>query len=172
MLNLINTSWVVDNVAGKGFYNNQSQIEDYDAYIAFLNSTRHGGYDSLNMYFFSDLLPSLGGQCNLPSTISYGEGLITDGCIINGDTMPGLSARDGSDTAPPRGHIAIHEAGHWFGLLHTFNGRACDGFNDYVADTPAQAGFSEGCPIGRDSCPDSEGEDPIHNFMDYSDDSW
>lgn len=64
------------------------------------------------------------------------------------------------------------EVGHWFGLLHTFAGRACDSFNDFVGDTPAQAGGSTGCPVGRNSCPDVEGLDPIHNFMDYSSDNW
>lgn len=64
------------------------------------------------------------------------------------------------------------EVGHWFGLLHTFNGRPCDSVNDYVADTPAQSGASVGCPVARNSCPDLAGDDPIHNFMDYSSDNW
>ncbi|KAK1461895.1 metalloprotease MEP1 [Colletotrichum cuscutae] len=85
--------------------------------------------------------------------------------------MPGMTPRSGNDTTPRKGHVAIHEVGHWFGLLHTFHGRFCEGINDQVADTPAQAGGSSGCPVGRDSCPDSPGLDPIHNFMDYSDDT-
>lgn len=87
--------------------------------------------------------------------------------------MPGMPATgDDSTDQPRRGHVAIHEVGHWLGLLHTFHGRLCESINDQVSDTPAQSGGSGGCPIGRDSCPDSPGLDPIHNYMDYSDDTW
>lgn len=173
--NHVNTSRVVDDVIGKGFYGEDTTIGDYDAYVDFLNTTRRGGYDALNLFFFTDLKPSLGGQCNLPRSVT-GRGdynVAIDGCIINGDTMPGLEGREGSPQPGPRtGVIAVHEIGHWFGLLHTFNGRPCDAINDGIADTPAQAGGTTGCPASRDSCPDIEGLDPIHNFMDYSDDEW
>ena len=172
--NHVNTSWLVDDVIGKGFYEEGSTIGDYDAYVAHLNTTRRGGYDALNLYFFTDLTPSLGGQCNFPRPVAGDDdyNVRIDGCVINGDTMPGLSSRDPDSPQPgPRtGAIAVHETGHWFNLLHTFNGRPCDSVNDQVADTPAQAGGTSGCPVGRDSCPDMEGLDPIHNYMDYSDD--
>jgi hypothetical protein len=77
-----------------------------------------------------------------------------------------------STPKPRKGHVAIHEVGHWFGLLHTFHGKPCEGINDQVGDTAAQNGGSGGCPVGRDSCPGSEGLDPVGNFMDYSDDWW
>ena len=35
---------------------------------------------------------------------------------------------------------------------------------------PYQAEANYGCPEGFDSCP-QDGLDPIHNFMDYTDDS-
>ena len=34
----------------------------------------------------------------------------------------------------------------------------------------AESGPAFGCPVGRDSC-SSAGVDPIHNYMDYTDDS-
>lgn len=100
----------MDDVIGRGFYGNSSTIEDYDGYVAFRNATRRGGYGALNVFFFSDLKQSLGGQCDLPSVTASTPGtssFATDGCTVNGDTMPGLTPKDGSDPIPRLGHIAI-----------------------------------------------------------------
>ena len=69
-----------------------------------------------------------------------------------------------------KGITLVHEAGHYFGLAHTFNANTCSGDNDGIPDTPIERSPASGCPVGRDSCPNQRGLDPIRNFMDYSDD--
>ena len=126
-------------------------------------SLRRGTYSTLNIYILDSVGGNLG-YCYFPTTASPGSSAyIRDGCSILKDSLPG-----GSAVGFNLGKTATHEAGHWFGLYHTFQG-GCTGSGDGVADTPAQASPSSGCPIGRDSCPSQAGLDPIHNYMDYSD---
>ncbi len=94
----------------------------------------------------------------------YARNASVDGIRVHYGSLPG-----GDIANYNLGETATHEAGHWFGLYHTFQG-GCTATNDEVADTPAQAGPTSGCPEGADTCP-LPGTDPIHNYMDYSYDS-
>ncbi|VXB75504.1 zinc metalloprotease [Nocardioides sp. AX2bis] len=87
-----------------------------------------------------------------------------DGVRVNVGSLPG-----GDLERFDQGRTATHEVGHWLGLYHTFQG-GCTRRNDLVRDTPAQRSESSGCPVGRDSCR-LPGNDPVHNYMDYSDDA-
>jgi len=69
------------------------------------------------------------------------------------------------DTVARGGRTATHEVGHWFGLMHTFEGGCVGG--DGVDDTRPEATPSEGCDLRRKTCPGT-GYDPVQNFMDYS----
>ena len=90
-----------------------------------------------------------------------------DGIVVDWESMLHTSA-----TYAGRydlGLTAVHEAGHWLGLEHTFFG-GCNAKGDFVDDTPAMRVPTSGCPLGKDTCPEP-GLDPIHNYMDYSYDS-
>lgn len=136
---------------------------------------RQGTYNTLNLYFQTDLTGNKLGQCTLPSAIANGKQdpsvYFNDGCNINANTMP-----DGLMDGFNMGMTAVHETGHWLGLLHTFEGGSCDGPGDFIDDTPAELTPTDGCPVDpkKQTCPAQQkpGEsDPIHNYMDYSIDS-
>jgi len=122
-------------------------------------SLRRGTYSTLNLY----IRPFIGnaespdrillGHCPFPVSNPSKTDFNNDGCMVLQDTVAN------------GGKTATHEVGHWFGLLHTFEG-GCEG-GDGVDDTPAEATASEGCDLKRNTCP-GKGYDPVENFMDYS----
>ncbi|KAG8967678.1 hypothetical protein FRC03_009515 [Tulasnella sp. 419] len=123
---------------------------------------RQGGANALNVYTVSFTTNPILGYTTMPA--DYQNFPTLDGVVIDYTTLPG-----GNGAPYNLGMTLVHETGHWLGLYHTFEG-GCTGDGDMVDDTPAQLSQTTGCPIGRDSCPGG-GPDPIHNFMDYSNDS-
>jgi hypothetical protein len=145
-------------LAGTYRYNNNQWHKDKQS-NTYRKQTRKGGANALNIWLvdFSYL-----GIATFPWDYSRNPGI--DGIRVQYTSLPG-----GTETNYNLGETATHEAGHWFGLYHTFQG-GCTNTNDSVADTPAQSSATNGCPAGRDSC-SLPGLDPIHNYMDYSYDS-
>ena len=140
------------------FHMNPGGEDEYKAKRAL----RRGGADALNIYTVEG--GRLLGWAYFPS--GYASRPHVDGVIIAFGSMPG-STIPGYE-AYNLGFTATHAAGHWLGLYHTFQG-GCNAKGDYVADTPAEKGPAFGCQVGRDTCLEA-GLDPIHNYMDYSDD--
>lgn len=109
--------------------------------------------------------PNMSGVGGLPSDNGPAE---TDGVVVLYNSV-------GSSTVPfpggspyDLGRTLTHELGHFFGLLHTFQG-GCGASNDFCDDTPKVASPSFGCPTGRTTCSGSVAM--IENYMDYSDDA-
>jgi hypothetical protein len=122
-------------------------------------SLHQGDSLTLNLYTAA---PSGGilGWAAFPWT--YSSAPKYDGVVIHHETLPGGALKEYNI-----GGTTAHEVGHWLGLYHTFQGGCSDG--DLVSDTPAQT-TTFGCPATPTDTCESEGLDPINNFMSYSDD--
>ena len=174
-MDVLNTAYAGQNdgaVAASPFqfHLDDVQVHENDAWYAdtpggvereMKAATRVGGKETLNIWS-ANIGDDLLGWATFPARKLTSN----DGVVILDESMPGGDAGIYS-----LGDTLTHEVGHWLALYHTFQG-GCHGKGDQVADTPAEAGPQFNCPPdSTDSCLKSAGTDPIHNFMDYTQDS-
>lgn len=140
------------------------------------NRLHRGTASTLNIYL--KRMPSPGGSILLGHSRfpwQYRHHKKFDGVEVNVDALPGGRARGYN-----LGDTVIHETGHWFGLLHPFEGGPCSPTNDQVADTPAESKSAGACEDTSNVCdptqllpaPAGPGYyNPALNFMDYAPDA-
>lgn len=91
------------------------------------------------------------------------------GIVMLYDTLPGGIAKPYD-----LGDVAVHETGHYLGLLHTFE-HGCQMPGDGVEDTAYEKEPNFGCNQSTDSCKGfigkNSGKDPIFNYMDFTTDA-
>ena len=135
--------------------------ETFAAEVAMKSALKRGGSTDLNIYSTSG--GGYLGWAYYPSIVTSNQYEVLDGVLIHYGSVP-----KGFIEGFNLGFTATHEVGHWLGLAHTFD-QGCLGHGDRVDDTPAMSVPTSGCPVGKDTCA-APGLDPIHNYMDYSDD--
>jgi Pregnancy-associated plasma protein-A len=127
-----------------------------------------GDARTLNVYA-GNIGGGLLGWAYFPKGYNNGRDFI-DGVVMLDESMPGgVDPDTGKPWKYGLGDTLTHEVGHWLMLEHTF-AHGCSASGDYVADTPREAHPQFNCPDSPDTCT-APGLDPIHNFMDYTQDS-
>jgi len=127
---------------------------------------RKGSKTDLNVYTLGFANPDASGLLGIATfPMDYASAPQLDGVMLLHSTLPGSKSQQFN-----LGRTLVHEAGHWVGLYHTFQG-GCDAPGDQVDDTPPEESAAKGCPTSRKTCPGTKGVDPTRNFMDYTDDA-
>jgi hypothetical protein len=168
----------------------------YNDEVGMKSALRVGDASTLNIYFTY----SRGTIGSSTYPWDYMKSPFYDGVVVVSNSIPnGTSVRygEGKTAVHEVGHwlglfhtfeLNINEVANWSrffqtfqldvnkflnysSLLSRFGDRVnCWYNNDKIQDTPRQRSPTFGCPMRRNSCALDSGLDPIHNYMDYSDD--
>lgn len=95
-------------------------------------------------------------------------GATTDGVVVRADYIGSIGTSANNQNV---GRTLTHEAGHWLGLFHTFQGGCSGFFDDQCDDTPPLAEATpSNCPHNANTCTNDSPDlpDQVENFMDYS----
>ena len=128
--------------------------------------------DYLNIYLVGGL-PSSPGSILIGFAMppGFNTPLRVDGIMNRSDHAGSIGTALNSVTGAQGGSIVSHEAGHYVGLMHTFQD-GCFGFGDNCDDTPpvnvANQGACGTSPINSCSNDLPDLPDMVENYMDYS----
>ncbi len=115
-------------------------------------------------YYFNVYTNTAGGYLGYATFPQQSAGNADDGVVL----LYEACGRNTAFAPYDGGKTLVHEAGHYFGLLHTFQGGCGDGYTagDLLADTTMESTAHYDC-VNVNSCGEA---DPIHNYMSYTDD--
>lgn len=163
---------------GYDFWNNNTWFGDNGTYWTTIhaepNAAEYHPASVMNIYT-NNAGGNLGYVPFLPHTSPGSVGTTVDRVVI----LHSAFGRDRGFNPYDKGRTATHEIGHYLGLAHTFQGGcalgtapSCYSNGDWICDTPAESSpnFSVCPPSIVNSCAAQPGNDPIENYMDYSED--
>lgn len=105
--NLIDTTFTVNDAWAAAGQGTQAELN-------MKRKLHKGGYDTLNVYFLSDLGGGLLGFCYFPEENPTANDKILDGCVNVAGSLPGVGELENYDL----GLTTVHETGHVSPVRH------------------------------------------------------
>lgn len=115
--------------------------------------------------------PDLSGLQGMPQ---QGGLALTDGLVIRYNRIGSFNKVNVPQLARGPynlGRTLTHEMGHFFGLLHPFDGYSCSIDGDFCPDTPPTNTENFRCNLNARYCPADPRPTMVQNYMDFTDDA-